>query len=269
MSILKKNWYWILFALIIIGGIGVILSKQLKDDTEPITVYKQPSEETLQNIRDKIAAQKGQEVDDKNKPPGASPDGHWHNGEWHDESHSPVEEQIPRKLSKEEIAKLYTKEELAHWESHGLKPPPPGYTYIWNDLGAKLVKYNVPYFEVTETYGYNNYYQLSNNEWDRYKALSAIANKSLDRVIISDDVASLAKKWLQPIHQKTWGPQKAIVTSVTYNREETPEDVAYNQKLTNEKLAAISKPEVDYNINHDTIDLIILELQEELQRRGK
>ena len=259
MSILKNNWYWILFVVVIFGGIGVTLFTQLNTEPEPEKVFKEPSPETLKNIRDKIAAQNGQEV--------PTSKGHWQNGVWHDESHSPVEDQTPRKLSKAEIAKLYTKEELAHWESQGLTPP--GYTYIWNDLGAKLVKFNVPYFEVTENYGYNNYHLLTNDEWDRYKALNAIANKFLNRVIITDDVASLAKKWLKPIHQKTWGPQKGIVTSVTYNREETPEDVARNQKLTNEKLAAITKPEVDYSINHDTIDLIILELEEALQRRGK
>ncbi|RKU16698.1 hypothetical protein C6501_05185 [Candidatus Poribacteria bacterium] len=190
----------------------------------------------------------------------------WHGDHWHEIPVAQADDQevvVPVKKMTDAQKAEWEK----YWKDQGLEPPPPGYTYVWNDTSAKLVQFNVPYFEVTDTYGYNNYYQLSDNEWDRYKALSAIAHKSLNRVKIPDDVASLAKKWLEPLHQKTWGLQKAIVTTVTYDREETPEDVAYNQKLTSEKLAAIKPPEVDYSINHDVVDLIILELEEALQRR--
>ncbi len=88
MSILKNNWHWMLFALVIFGGIGVVLFTQLNTDTEPKTVYKLPSEETLQNIREKSAAQKAQETDgEKRPPPGETHEtGYWHGDHWHKSS---------------------------------------------------------------------------------------------------------------------------------------------------------------------------------------
>lgn len=86
MSILKNNWHWMLFSLVIFGGIGVVLFTQLTTDTEPEKVYKLPSEEMLQNIREKSAAQKAQEADGTKRPPppGETHEtGHWHGDHWH------------------------------------------------------------------------------------------------------------------------------------------------------------------------------------------
>ena len=86
MSILKNNWHWILFSLVMFGGIGVALLTQLNTDTEPKTVYKLPSAETLQNIREKSDAQKVQVSDDTKRPPppGETHEtGYWHGDHWH------------------------------------------------------------------------------------------------------------------------------------------------------------------------------------------
>lgn len=94
MSILKNNWHWILFALTIFGGIGVVLFTQLNTDTEPKTVYNLPSAETLQNIREKSAVQKAQETDGTKRlpPPGETHEtGYWHDDHWH--RTAPVETQ--------------------------------------------------------------------------------------------------------------------------------------------------------------------------------
>ncbi len=86
MLFLKNNWHWMLFVVVIFGGIGVVLFIQLNTDTEPKTVFNPPSEETLQDVQDKLAAQKAQEADGTNRPPppGETHEtGHWHDDHWH------------------------------------------------------------------------------------------------------------------------------------------------------------------------------------------
>ena len=86
MSFLKNNWHWMLFTLVIFGGIGVAVWTQLQTDAEPKTVYKPPSAETLQNIREKAAARKAQATDGTQRPPppGETHEtGHWHGDHWH------------------------------------------------------------------------------------------------------------------------------------------------------------------------------------------
>ncbi|MCG9128989.1 hypothetical protein JT359_15470 [Candidatus Poribacteria bacterium] len=82
---LKNNWYWILFSIIIFGGIGVFMFTRLNSDTKSKTVYNQPSEETLQNIQDKLDVQKAKFIDgSKRQPAGETHEtGFWENSRWH------------------------------------------------------------------------------------------------------------------------------------------------------------------------------------------
>ncbi len=118
---MRKKMYWgVASLIIIIGVVGVYF--MLQPEPEPETRYKLPSEADLEQARET-----------KQPPPGASPNGHWHDDEWHDESHQtpivvaeePVAVDVPSQdsnvsmdtLSDEEFRKLYTenftKEELA------------------------------------------------------------------------------------------------------------------------------------------------------------
>lgn len=133
MSTLKKHWHWILFVLIIFGGIGVVLFTQLNTDTKPETVYNPPSEETLQNIRDKLAAQKAQETDTTKRPPppGETHEtGHWHGDHWHRTAPSlqakGKQGGTPKRMGYFE--RIYKK--------YGVEPPPPGYWYRMSDPGV-------------------------------------------------------------------------------------------------------------------------------------
>ncbi len=82
----KKMLGGIIVLIALVGIAGVFLLIGQKTDTESKKVYKAPSEEVLQKIRDDLAARKALEAA-KPPPPGASPNGHWHDGEWHDGEH--------------------------------------------------------------------------------------------------------------------------------------------------------------------------------------
>jgi hypothetical protein len=135
MLFLKNNWHWMLFALVIFGGIGVALFTQLTTDTEPKIVYNPPSEEILQNIREKSAAQEVRDTA-KQPPPGASPHGHWHDGVWHDEPHAAPADttasQTLPKLSEAEIkarVKALREQQRAEYRAKWGEDPSPDGSY--------------------------------------------------------------------------------------------------------------------------------------------
>ena len=155
MSFLKNNWHWILFSLVIFGGIGVVLFTQLNTDTEPETVYKLPSEEMLQNIREKSAAQKVQEDDGTKRPPppGETHEtGHWHDDHWHRNDPHPPIAQPERRFTATELSKYWDGSigpngepipingkqraelrRIRRYLSIGIEPPPKGYDYLLID----------------------------------------------------------------------------------------------------------------------------------------
>ena len=49
MLFLKNNWHWILFSIVIFGGIGVLIFTQLNTDTEPKIVLGQATKDLLNN----------------------------------------------------------------------------------------------------------------------------------------------------------------------------------------------------------------------------
>ena len=88
---MKKRIYWGLGVLVLLLGIVGVLMMKRGTGSEPITVYKHPSDEVLDNIRNKIAAQQEQEIDDsKRPPPGETKDsGYWHGDHWHKNDYIP------------------------------------------------------------------------------------------------------------------------------------------------------------------------------------
>ncbi len=75
---MRKKMYWGLASLIlIIGVVGVYFMLQPEPDTEPEKRFIVPTEAELEKAREA-----------RKPPPGASPNGHWHGDEWHDESHA-------------------------------------------------------------------------------------------------------------------------------------------------------------------------------------
>ena len=127
----------------------------------------QQLKEQLAQYEKMLEDKKKQVAEVNRKPPGASPNGHWHDGEWHDEPYQPVEIEkkshnltqseidalnqklkreglIEENLSERELAylgsigvnwDLLTPEQQAkydrdYYEQYGLDPPPLGYRYL-------------------------------------------------------------------------------------------------------------------------------------------
>ena len=77
---MRKKMYWGIASLIlIIGVVGIFVMLQPESDREPEKKFIVPSEADLKKAREA-----------RKPPPDASPNGHWHGDEWHDESHEPI-----------------------------------------------------------------------------------------------------------------------------------------------------------------------------------
>ncbi len=185
MSILKNNWHWMLFALTIFGGIGVVLFTQLNTDTEPKTVYKLPSEETLQNIREKSAAQKAQEADGEKRPPPAGETyetGYWHGDHWHRTAPSQKSPQTPKVTADGVVhapGTLIGNKAFwnKYWKDRGLEPPDGDWTWATDGKGNYYKSYKGQFtpFEIKTKIGYaptlEQYQQMQklHAEWHRAK----------------------------------------------------------------------------------------------------
>ena len=179
--------------------------------------------------------------------------------------------------------KIITKEMVdadwnAQWSSIGLKPPPDGYYYSWSDGGSpRLMKYNTP--NIRLNYGESRYgqlYQLTDDEYEEYKALNTIvlqpqANDALiadgwdprQLVIYPDEVIGLAKEWYEDLHQKTYGPSISVISSTTYNREMTQEDIDKEEQMSDDLLASV-KLERDKSMNSAVREQLLDEMEKVL-----
>ena len=167
MSILRNNWHWMLFSLTVFGSISVLIFTQLNTDAEPETVYNPPSEEIIQGIREKSDAQKAQNTA-KQPPPGASPNGHWHDGVWHDEAHTKMPNDVRQKgkqpfPSGESFSNSIPLPFGVTYTELGLEIPPKGYHYVWEKERVPkldengdpiLLKEGEPYIEVLYETGF-------------------------------------------------------------------------------------------------------------------
>lgn len=202
MLFLKNNWHWILFVIVIFGGIGVLMFTQLNTDTEPKTLYKLPSEETLQNIRDKQDAQKAQEADaNRPPPPGETHEtGHWDGDNWHrtvpgktsvelptaPQSNEPYpDREIPFQKSFGNLPGAWTRlsiEErmnvrVQELNNFGFPPTPSGYSIRLRETNELLRldengnpilhKNHEPYFRIVTEIGF----APTREEYERYKEM--------------------------------------------------------------------------------------------------
>ncbi|RKU17056.1 hypothetical protein C6501_04925 [Candidatus Poribacteria bacterium] len=181
MLTLKKNWHWMLFVLVIFGGIGVVLFTQLNTDTEPKTVYKLPSEETLQKIREKAAARKAQADDGTNRPPppGETHEtGYWHGDHWHRTAPSVNEKQAARDGTNV-LPSTTENPKRRKWLREGEVKPGHFYSfdedgYLVCDENGNLIQtpYGDPAFHIFTTIGFRPTYE----EYQEYKKLVTQGN---------------------------------------------------------------------------------------------
>ena len=268
----KQMIWWIALLIVLLGITNVFFFMGRDTETEPDKVFKDLSPETLKNIKDKQTAQRLQDVSTSN--------GHWHDGEWHEEPHSLVETQTPRKLSEKEIVESFTKDQNGYWQSQGLNPPSPGYFYYPDENGIpKLYAENHPHFRLTGwTEGYGNTTLLSDQEWERYKALVPIANQTRlvleegmgtrDTTMFPDDVAALAREWMNELWEKTKSPLPVFSSFSQYTRPQTSEDQERETQLLQKQYETHVPPDTrPSHANHVLIKSILNELKAELGRR--
>ena len=155
--------------------------------------------------------------------------------------------------------------------------PSPGYFYHDDENGVpKLYAENQQHFRLTGwTEGYGNTTLLSDEELERYKALIPIANQTRlvlkegigtrDTTMFPDDVAALAREWLNELWEKTKSPLPTFSSFAQYTRPETPEDqereTQFLQELYDTHVPPDTRPS---HANHVLIKSILNELKAEL-----
>ena len=88
---MRKKMYWGIASLIlIIGVVGIFV--MLQPEPVPEKRYIVPTEAELKKAREA-----------RKPPPGASPNGHWHDDVWHDESHEVPVAQNEREANRQDI----------------------------------------------------------------------------------------------------------------------------------------------------------------------
>ena len=114
---MRKKMYWGIASLIlIIGVVGVYFMLQPESDTEPEKKFIVPSEAENKQAKDVNQPQRSVSEVAKPPPPGASPNEHWHDGEWHDEVHHHISDtKQTTELPEAKLKRLL--EEEAKWEA--------------------------------------------------------------------------------------------------------------------------------------------------------
>ena len=277
---MRKKMYWGIASLIlIIGVVGVYF--MLQPDPEPETRYKLPTEAELENAREA-----------RKPPPNASPNGHWHGDEWHDAPHTNRPEQAGLPTDVVEVeTEAERKKRLKFWADLGVDPPPPGHSYEFDEDGTpKLFKYNEPRITVRwskdEAPG-QDMNKLSFSDWQRYNVLGSIVsgdawrleNHQIRAVLIDGEpwpkieyapgVQELAAEWKSEIRKKASARLPSLSTSITWDHEPTPEEVAEVDRQTKELLRSLmpKKRTDNAQLTQALFDSIVRELEAELQRR--
>ncbi len=155
-----------------------------------------------------------------------------------------------------------------YWKGRGLDPPPPGYTYRQNQDGYHLVKQGEPLFRVTwDNFGYHNYHQLSDTEWEEYKALEVIAVFGLPgprQREATPEVVALAKERFNKLKEKTWGPHPGVSVSASggvWNNLSTEEGYKRMNRLAMEKLDSLTPPSRSGDIDYAVVDRLLMEFK--------
>lgn len=157
------------------------------------------------------------------------------------------------------------------YEKNGLEVPPPGYTYLEIDGESPvLVKFNTPIVRVNPnaSMGYQRWDQLSQKDWERYKALDIITRrKRWNDNPISREMAELAVEWKKPLREKAYGPWYGATIYAHYNRPKTEEDIAYERQLQKDALSKLKRPQISHSIDPKLVDNLLIDLKEALNKR--
>ena len=123
---MRRKLYWgIAVLIVILFTAGVFLLTQRNIDMEPDVVFEPPSPEVIQRIKDDLAERHAQDAA-KPPPPGASPNGHWHDGVWHDEPHdTPAQVQRAQPVREISAEDMPSASELAAYHKY-MKEMLPG-----------------------------------------------------------------------------------------------------------------------------------------------
>ena len=164
-------------------------------------------------------------------------------------------EEETRLLSTEEYILMETLHRKAYggqierdYEEHfGYPMPPPGYVSIRTEGGAReTIKINTPYARIkySETEGYGNFDNLSEDEWSRYLLLTAITNSEHETdsdIEVSASVLERARELRKPLYEKSFGTHSTPVVSIVsyYTRDKTAADEALADQLRTEKHAEL------------------------------
>ncbi len=132
---MKKQMIWGLAILMLLIGIaGVFLLMPQDTDTESKLVLGEATKKPLEDgPKQQVSAQEA----GKPPPPGASPNGHWHDGVWHEEPHAAPADtttapQTLSKLSEAEIkarVKALREQQLAEYRDKWGEDPSPDGSY--------------------------------------------------------------------------------------------------------------------------------------------
>ena len=203
---MRKKMYWGIASLIlIIGVVGIYFMLQPDPDVEPEKVFIAPSEADLKNMRE--AREKAREAN--KPPPGASPNGHWHGDEWHDESHVPNDRLTHKSYPNPSVSNVQTEmiypmpddpvstlreylEKRGHWSAKWIPEFPP------DDEEAARIAYNcwvliqhekagneyfdgpalIPDREISEMLDYYKYLETP-RAYDMYKLSWSVLSKPI------------------------------------------------------------------------------------------
>lgn len=271
---MRNKMYWRLVILIVLLiGVSVVILMWTTDN-EGDVVYRPPISEEMEQVNRNI-----QEAIEKTKKPKVRPGNkNSRHGNHGDKVPLPTEKSFPRTRAEFEALPLEKQEALKHaaeaayWKERGLDPP--GYTYRQNQDRYHLVKHGEALFRVTwDNFGYHNDHQLSDTEWEEYKALEVIAVFGLPGPRQSEatpEVVALAKEWYDKLKEKTWGPLPDVSVSASggvWNNISTQEGYNRINKLAMEKLDSLIPPSRSGDIDYAVVDRLLIELKAELEEK--
>ena len=234
---MRKKMYWGIASLIlIIGVVGVYF--MLQPEPEPETRYKLPSE--AENKQEKDVNQLERQVSEvvKPPPPGASPNGHWHGDEWHDESHQTPISYTPKgtQLSYEEALKQFFKEQREAAEKivtqrmeDLMKVARKGATYNLTNKNREILRRQAPIIREQNKLFYRAQAGdiLSDEELKRFYALSRQQTQMYQesRKVWEGYEAEVEKIYNEILEQANWEGYEAEVNKLHNRRIGKPENI--------------------------------------------
>ena len=190
--------------------------------------------------------------------------GHWHGDEWHAEPHN-MQEQAENKPAMQRKATSHplveelinpTPEDIAeldrsYFGSLGLKPPPPGYHYIWDEPdvvkrdanGNPIMQRNdEPYVEITTTIGF----APTRAQWERLNQF----HRELNDAEYNGDTfrAQQLRNDIKQLEADAQGPVPSIGASWAVATENDTD--AYREEMERKIEEASKQAYIDFGLGH-------------------